>query len=180
VQDRRLLERITEPGYLDGLTERPLGELKQMRAECSAVESELSFDRRLCQARIEILKAELDRRRSGSQRDLIERLPEVLSGPVSRRDTPLPERAPDFPIPRTTEVPRRGGEGIAGEQAFARLVHLTVEEIEQMARALEEQERELSESRKAIHEVLDAIQAEIVRRYKSGEADPTAALRDPP
>jgi hypothetical protein len=42
--------------------------------------------------------------------------------------------------------------------------------------SLAEHERNLSARRRKLHEVMDLIQAEIVRRYTSGEADPTAAL----
>ena len=42
--------------------------------------------------------------------------------------------------------------------------------------SLAEHERKVSERRKKVHDVLDRLQAEIVRRYTSGEADPSAAL----
>ncbi|MFP5299343.1 MAG: hypothetical protein ACLGHL_10190, partial [Actinomycetota bacterium] len=51
---RRLVERIMDPSYLDGLAERSMEELRSMREECREGENELSFERRLCQARIDI------------------------------------------------------------------------------------------------------------------------------
>jgi hypothetical protein len=73
-------------------------------------------------------------------------------------------------------VPRRRVEEIVGEQTLARLPHLQSEEIKSIIGSLAEHERAVSDRRRRVHEVMDKIQAEIVRRYTSGEADPTAAL----
>src|ERR687896_2748852 len=79
-QKRRLVERITDPAYLEGLADKDLAELRAMREECREGELELSFERRLCQARIDILTAELERRAGGGgEGDLVSRLPEILS-----------------------------------------------------------------------------------------------------
>ncbi|MGH2757335.1 MAG: hypothetical protein ACRDI3_06055 [Actinomycetota bacterium] len=48
--------------------------------------------------------------------------------------------------------------------------------MRQIIDSLREHEREMSARRRALQEVLDRIQAELMRRFKSGEADPTAAL----
>lgn len=150
-----------------------------MRDECRDGENELSFERRLCQARIDILTAELERREGKGEGDLLDRLPQILAegghGGESP-DAPLPARAPDFSIPRSADVPRRRVEEIAGEQTLARLSQISVDEIKGIIESLAEHERTVSARRRRAHEVMDEIQAEIVRRYTSGEADPTAAL----
>jgi hypothetical protein len=174
---RRLVERITDESYSDGLGERSLEELRAMRDECREGENELSFERRLCQARIDILSAELQRRNEGGSDDLLDRLPEILAtdGP-SVGESPLPDRAPDFSVPRNADIPRRRVEEIVGEQTLARLSQITSDEIRSIIATLAEHEGDVSGRRRLVHEVMDAIQAEIVRRYVSGEADPTAAL----
>ena len=175
---RRLVERIADESYTQNLAERSMEDLRAMREECKEGENELSFERRLVQARTDILGAELQRRTSGEgDDDLVKRLPEILKtqGTLDP-DRPLPERAPDFSIPRNVDVPRRRVEEIVGEQTLARLPSIQTEEIRGIIATLETHERQLSARRKRVHEVMDAIQSEIVRRYKSGEADPTAAL----
>ncbi|HEY7873901.1 MAG TPA: aerial mycelium formation protein [Actinomycetota bacterium] len=178
-QKRRLVERIRDPGYLDGLADKDLAELRAMREECREGELELSFERRLCQARIDILSAELERRAGGgddSGGDLVSRLPQILSkdaGVRSSGDLSLPNRAPDFSIPRNADVPRRRVEEIVGEQTLARIPTLATEELRGIIASLGEHERRVSERRRNVHEVIDALQAEIVRRYT---ADPGAAL----
>jgi hypothetical protein len=174
---RRLVERITDPSYGEGLSDKSMDELRSMREECKEGENELSFERRLVQARMDILSAELQRRAGNDAENLMERLPQILKPErASSGDVPLPARAPDFSIPRNVDVPRRRVEEIVGEQTLARLPGLQAEEIKGIISSLEEHERAISGRRKRVHDVLDAIQAEIVRRYRSGEADPTAAL----
>ena len=175
---RRLTERITDSSYVEGLADKSIDQLRSMREECREGENEVSFERRLCQARIDILSAELSRREGDSDDDLVARLPEILGGGVTQpSDTPLPDRAPDFSIPRNADVPRRRVEEIVGEETLARLNEIEVDEIRDIIRSLGDHERNLSEKRKDVHEVMDLIQGEIVRRYTSGEADPTAAFR---
>jgi hypothetical protein len=176
-QKRRLVERITNPAYTDRLTDTSLDELRKMRDECREGENELSFERRLCQARIDILSAELERRSGGASEGLLERLPEILASESSRPTSGhLPSRAPDFSVPRNVDVPRRRVEEIVGEQTLARLPSISTDEIRTIISSLAGYEGSVSARRKQVHEVLDAVQAEIVRRYVSGEADPTTAL----
>ncbi|CAN5728208.1 hypothetical protein BH24ACT26_BH24ACT26_12050 [soil metagenome] len=174
---RRLVERISEASYGEGLRDRSMDELRHMREECKEGENELSFERRLVQARTDILAAELQRRAGVDVEDLMKRLPQILKTEGGRdAGAPLPSRAPDFSIPRNVDVPRRRVEEIVGEQTLARLPALQPEEIKGIISSLEEHERAISKRRKRVHDVMDAIQAEVVRRYRSGEADPTAAL----
>jgi hypothetical protein len=175
-QKRRLTERIVEPGYLEGLADKSIEDLKEMRAECREGENEVSFERRLSQARTDILRAELVRRKGGGDEDLVSKLPEILATEAVRSDNPLPSRAPDFSVPRSADVPRRRVEEIVGEQTLARLPELDEAEIEKIITSLQEHEENLSARRKRVHAVMDEIQAEIVRRYQSGDADPTAAI----
>lgn len=174
---RRLVERIVDPAYLEGLGDKPLEQLRSMRDECKEAETEISFERRLAQARIDILSAELDRRAGGGDDDLMARLPQILATEGrAEGGLPLPSRAPDFSIPRNADIPRRRIEEIVGEQTLSRLPSLPTEELRGILASLGDHEKSLSSRRKGIQEVMDTVQAEIVRRYVSGEADPTAAL----
>jgi RsiG-like len=173
---RRLVERLLDPSFLSGLREKPIEDLRAARAECNEGEIELSFERRLCQARIDILSAEIEQRRGGEVGNLLDRLPQILATEGSREDG-LPARAPDFSVPRNADVQRRRVEEIVGEQALARLSDVPEEELKVIIQSLADHENHLSQRRKRVQEVMDEIQEEIVRRYTSGEADPSEALR---
>ena len=179
---RRLSERVTHPSYLEGLDSKPIEELRTLRDESREAETEASFERRLCQGRIDILVAELARREGGGGQDLVANLPDILSG--DERNTgggdgdgvPLPSRAPHFTPPRNADIPRRRVEEVVGEQTLARLPEIDAEELQRIIEMLRDYERTVSTRRRSIQEVMDKIQSEIVRRYTSGEADPSAAL----
>jgi hypothetical protein len=175
-EQRRLVERLIDPSFREGLRERSLTELRAARAECHEGEVELSFERRLCQARIDILSAEIEQRHGETSGTLVDRLPQILA---TQRETQagLSSRAPDLTIPRNADVQRRRVEEIVGEQALARLPDVPEEELKSIITSLAKHEAAVSERRKRVHEVMDEIQEEIVRRYTSGEADPSEALR---
>ena len=175
---RRLVDRVIDPSYVEGLSERSDDELRQMLAEGTEAENEVSFERKLCQGRVDILKAELTRRKEGwDTSDLVARLPEILAAGETRSDSEgLPSRAPDFSIPRNADIPRRRVEEIVGEQTLSRLPQLPDEEIASVINALTEHEANLSNRRKALHEVIDRLQAENIKRLKSGDDDPRAVL----
>ena len=166
------------PSYVEGLGDKSITALRELREECRDAETEVSFERRLCQARLDILSAELTRREGGSTEDLVSRLPEILGGETRQAGAnPLPSRAPDFSVPRNVDVPRRRVEEIVGEQTLARLADIDSAELRQILETLAEYEKTVSSLRRSIQDVMDKIQGEIVRRYTSGEADPTEAFR---
>jgi Glu-tRNA(Gln) amidotransferase subunit E-like FAD-binding protein len=74
-------------------------------------------------------------------------------------------------------MPRRRVEEIVGEQTLGRLTEMSMEEIRDIISSLAEHEGQVSAHRKRVQEVVDEIQEEIVRRYVSGQADPTGALK---
>lgn len=176
--ERRLIDHVLAPEFLEGIAERSLDELRDMRTSCSHCETEVSYERRLCQARVDILKAELDRREGKGDGDLITRLPHVLAGegePTSRR-LAIPTRARDLSIPRSADVVRRRADDVLADHNVSNLPQLSPEGIKEMLHKLRDREQALSDRRRRVHDVIDAVQAELVRRYKSGQADPTSAL----
>ena len=80
-----------------------------MDEECREVETELSYVRRLAQARIDIIRAEIDRRAAGgSLGDLIAALPEILAddGAARRSGRQPPARAISPPTSTRSLQPR--------------------------------------------------------------------------
>ena len=170
-------EIVTDPAYVEGLAAKSTEDLKAMRDETNEIENELSFERRLCQARIDILSAELDHRAGKVSGDLISRLPQILADEAREESASgLPQRPPDFSLPKTTEIPRRRVEEIVGEGALSRLTQMPEEEIRSSIEGLADHERNLSALRKKIHEVLDLLQGEMIKRYTSGDADTSSLL----
>ena len=177
--ERRLSDRIADPSYVADLQERSMDQLQDMRREAQSYENEISFERRLTQARIDILTAELDHRAGRVEGDVMSRLADILAdedGGADEGGSPLPSRMPDLSVPASAQRPRRRVEEIVGADTLARLTKLPESEIRSSIESLAEHEKGLSSRRKTVHDVLDRIQAEIVRRYTTGEEDPSKLL----
>jgi hypothetical protein len=173
------LDHLLDPGYLGDLPARPLERVRAMRTECQEVESGLSLLRRVVQGRLDIVGLELTRRAEGGDPadlpDLIARLPEVLS---DRTHAPGVGRLPqimapgDLPAELETEL-----EEILGAGHLADLPGLDDTALRTVAERLEAFEHKVSGHRQALFDRIDALQAEITRRYKTGEATVDALLQ---
>ncbi|HZP30384.1 MAG TPA: hypothetical protein VFC99_15625 [Acidimicrobiia bacterium] len=167
---RQTEEAILDSAYLDGLERRSVEEVRAMHEDCLVVETELSYVRRLAQARIDILRAEVERRATGgSVGDLLARLPEILSdrGP---RATPVASRLPRHLAPDLDEHLHGELDEIAADGTLASLPTLSDEELQTRLEQLRGIERDVSARRRAMFEVIDRIEAELTERHKVGRA----------
>jgi hypothetical protein len=164
------LERLLAPQYLEGMADRSLVEVREMRGECQDAETAVSFLRRMAQGRLDIVHAYLDRSADDPLPDLpslVEHLPEIMAGP-ERPAGPgrLPSRmSPDLEGDLSEEV-----DSVLNAQRIAELPNMDREHLLELAKRLSEIESRTSHQRRALHERIDKLQAEIVSRYKSGEA----------
>jgi hypothetical protein len=170
-------ERLLDPGYLADVDQRPIEDIRAMRAECQAVETGLSYLRRVVQGRLDIVGAELERRRRGGDpadiAGLVEQLPTILADHL---------RAPgNGRLPSTVgqgeidpELERRVDAVVASLDDLAALddTELTagLEEVADL-------EATISGRRRDLFQRIDALQAELTRRYRTGEANVESLLR---
>jgi hypothetical protein len=166
------LDRILEDGYLGDLAELPMDEVRARRAECQEIETGLSMLRRLAQGRLDIVGLEQARRAEGgdpdSLPDLIARLPEVLS---DRTRSEGPGRLPQLLAPGALDSDLEAElEQVASSGSVTDLPRLSDDELRAMAEALEALEAKVSAHRRLLFGRIDALQAEITRRYRDGEA----------
>ena len=173
------LDALLAPGYLGDLEAREMDEVRAMRAECQEVETGLSLLRRVVQGRLDIVGLELHRRADGGDPedlpDLIARLPEVLS---DRTWSPGVGRLPQIMTPG--ELPpelESELDGIVGDGHLADLPTVDDAALHAMADQLTEFEQRVSGHRRELFERIDALQAEITRRYKTGEASIDSLLQ---
>jgi hypothetical protein len=174
------LDAILAPDYLDGLTTISIDELRSRRTECQAVEVSLSYSRRVVQGRLDIVLAELKHRRDGTTSDLhtlVEELPEILSEKVhaagfGRMSAFMaPGAEPELDPALVARI-----DAVADDRRLRNLTEASEEEVEALVDELRSLEVEISAQRRALFERIDALQDELVRRYKSGEADPRSLL----
>jgi hypothetical protein len=162
---RRRLDVMLDPAYLDGVADRSLDELRRMHEECLEVETEVSYVRRLAQARMDIVRAELDRRAAGgSVGDLISALPKILADEHPR---PGPERSrlPRHLAPAPNIQWRRHLEYLITDSTLVNLPTLPPETLQQTLDKLAELEEQTSARRRGLHAVIDTIEAELATRH---------------
>ncbi|HWS45104.1 MAG TPA: hypothetical protein VN636_04515 [Acidimicrobiia bacterium] len=162
------VRQLLDPTYVGSLGARSLDDLRDMKVECNDVENALSYLRRLAQARIEILQAESDRRaQGGSVGDLVRDLPRILSA-ESGRSTIADTRVPPPDAPAVELHWPDGREELVADTTLANLPLLAPEELASTLERLRDFERELSESRRGLHGVIDTIEREIAARQVAG------------
>src|SRR5688572_29148985 len=166
---QRRLDRVLDPVYLEGLANRDVAELHEMKTECVELETEASFVRRLAQGRIDILDAEIRRRETGRSLDeLISNLSQILadSGP---RPAPAQAHLPQMLAPSPEIQWTRGLETLVGDATLARLPDLSDDELADVRRQLGELEAEVSNVRKSLHEVLHQLEMELAQRIQAAQ-----------
>jgi hypothetical protein len=175
------LERLLGADYLGDLQGRSIEEIRAMRDECRRAEDGLSYVRRQAQGRLDIVAAELSRRNEGKgpwdAADMVDQLPAILGHGVSTQGGILNVRPTSLEPPEDTNQFTVELEGILHESSLTGLGQITDDELRQLVDRLTEYERVVSDRRRALHDRLDALQAEIVRRYKTGEVSVESLLR---
>lgn len=148
--------------------------LDELRAERNRLQLEddaVSYVRRIAQARLDLVAAELNRSDAASQDDLSGELQRVLSQHLT---APTPaRRAPRVDDDRLASDTRAIQlDQLCAEHGFSRLSSgevLTAAELASLTEVLTNFEREISTDRRERFERIDALGAELVRRFRSGE-----------
>lgn len=163
-QHQRRIDRVLGSEYLVDLDRRSLDELRDMDRECAEIETELSYVRRLAQARIDIISAEVERRAAGgSLGDLVDSLAKILADDSPRPD-PASTRFAD-PSTAATEINfNRGLERLISDATLANLPTLSEAELASTLEQLGLLEQEVSANRSALHTVKDALAQDLAQR----------------
>jgi hypothetical protein len=172
----RRIDKVLGEDYLAGLADLPLAEVRSLRDEARQEETDLSYLRRLLQGRIDIVGAELARRSGkADEQGLVSELPRILA--TSAR-TP----AQGLGRHQTVEPSNAGSTRRIEEQiASMDVSNVGTGDAESLHRLLGElatTEAGISAQRRAVQEVFDAASAEIIRRYREGQADVGELLRE--
>lgn len=156
------IDEVLADGWFGDLEALASDELRAKRDVCREIEAAVSYRRRVLQGQLDIIRAEAERRSSAGDdvSGVLDLLPSLLGGPgheSSRGDV----RAAPIVAPDTD----------AEAESLGRIQEISNPELEEVVQRLAAREQELSRQRRALHEVIDAAQDEIARRYKSGAAE---------
>lgn len=172
------LQAILADDYVGDVESLPIEDVRGRRATCKEVETGLSYLRRLVQGRLDVVAAEQQRRSEGGSGDdleeLIARLPELLAGSTRSEGT--------------GRLPSSIGTGTIDDDLQDQLDEIITEShLEDPGSLSDEQlvtvrdqlvgfEQEVSGLRRALFDRIDALEAELTRRYKTGEASVDSLL----
>ena len=149
--------------------------LRSLRTELQQLDDAISYVRRLAQARLDLARAEMKRRSGGGDTaGLSDELPNILGAQLTGGQARPPRPADDFSDhPLALEL-----EQLCADAGSAGLTDLDGDELEAYIAALSEFERVRSTERKELFARIDELSAELVRRYRDGEADVDRLLDD--
>lgn len=164
------LEDVLAESYLADLAGQTDTRLQAMADHARALETEVSYLRRLAQGRIDILVAEQDRRaQGGSIGDLIAALPQILAGNETRPPATT-ARVPVQLAPEGNLQWRDGLEALVSDDTLANLPVLTDTDLAAALQHLRDFEGELSGTRRQLHGVIDAIELELATRQQAAQS----------
>lgn len=164
-RNRRRIDRIREPEFLHALAKLDDRELRSRRRMCAEVEHELSYQRRLVHARLDLLDMERRRRAGEGTRSLVETLAETLGdGSVAAVHVTAATRDDTAPV----TAGRRQVDRILDDGLLGRLGELDGAAIDRLAVEASTAEEALSRQRRSVHIAIDALDDELSRRYREG------------
>jgi hypothetical protein len=162
----RRVDQVLAEGFTDDLGALDTDEVRRRRDLARSEREYLSFVRRLLQGRRDLLRDEVDRRRTGGQAPpVMERVVAVLS-----EGTRGPSRgeAPMIPMPEDEiAMARRRVERLVSDAHLSDLDGLSDQELDEGIRRMDAEEREVSDARGRVMEVHDILQEEMKRRLRA-------------
>lgn len=174
----RRIDRVLSADFLDDLSTITLPEVRELRDDAEQEETDLSYLRRLLQARLDLVAAETARRAAGSAppTDMIAHLTAVLGDGergaargLGRHSSAEPSRAGES---------RRKVEQLVSDSLLMDLPATDDTTLAEALAVLRAEETAVSARRSAVQQVLDAVTGEITRRYRDGEASVDALLAE--
>ncbi len=162
----------TNPGGSADPTTLSLDELRSLRTQMQQRDDVVSYARRVAQARLDLVRSEMSRRESDGDvsAEVTDVLSQHLTGGPARPPRPAEDLSDDA---LSVEL-----DAICSEHRYGRVEDLDEFELATLATAIEEFEQRVSQDRRARFDRLDALSAELVRRYRDGEADVDSLLND--
>ena len=171
---RRRIDHVLGEGFLDGLPELPVDQLRARRGEAEQEETDLSYARRLLHGRLDLLRAEQERRSdpqasagavSTTDEELVAALTRTLADPpgpshgMGRHGLVEPSRVGEH---------RRAAEAAVADPALSDPAGMDDDALATAISHLDGLQQDVGEQRAAVQQAADALTEELGRRYREG------------
>ena len=144
-----------------------LDELRGLRQQLQLEDDVVSYARRVAQARLDLVKAEAQRRIAQSDVVVDEQLRTVLSSHLTGGPARPPRPTEDLSSrPLAVEL-----DELCSTNGLGRLKSLDDAQLATLTAVIADFESKVSLDRRARFDQLDELSAELVRRYRDGEAN---------
>ena len=173
------IDELLAPELVEDLESVPMDEVRNRRDQVQEAADELSYLRRLIQGRLDIVHADLERRAGGGGGSVEELVEDLKAGRILA-DKGRPSGFGR--LPTTMDAPDRRGwiaeelDSILPPDRLGHLPEVSDDELRRISDDLVELERKVSDRRSSLFDRTNQLQAEIVRRYKVGEANVDSLL----
>lgn len=172
-EGRRRIDHVLADDFLAGLPDLPVEDLRARRSEAEQEETDLSYARRLLHGRLDLLRAEADRRASTpdesesgrSTADLVASLSRTLADPpgpshgLGRHGLVEPSRVGEH---------RRAAEAAVADPALSDPAQMPEPDLAAAIERLDDLQRTIGAQRGAVQQAADALSGELGRRYREG------------
>jgi RsiG-like len=159
-------ESNTEAAAMSNPADLSLTDLRELRQQMQHEDDVVSYARRVAQARLDIVKTAHARRDAGPDVDISGQLERVLSHHLTGGPARPPRPTEDLADNDLADEL----DSVCAKYHFGRLEDLDDAELEALSGAIAEFEAKVSSDRRERFDRLDALSAELVRRYRDGEA----------
>lgn len=173
---RRRVDRVLAADFLADLETLPLAEIRERRHDAEQEDADLSYIRRLLQARVDILRAEQQTRAQAAAQQagdeapqaVVDRLSQVLGS--GERPAPYGMGRHSTVEPSRVAESRRRVEQLLADPHLSNIASLSDAELAQAVAEIAVHETRVSETRRRVQHAMTVLTAEVGRRYRDGEA----------
>jgi len=164
---RRRRDVVLDPSYITGLGAVAVPDLRGRRKAAEEEEAELSYQRRLLQARIDVIDGELQRRHASTKG--AQAVADVVAILTAEPSADVRHISPHHDPSLLTQQ-RRAVQRLLADPALSYVTVLSTEDLATAREQLADYEHDISSQRSAVQEVVDVLTAELMVRYRNREA----------
>lgn len=167
---RRRIDRITAEDYLAGMDDKSAAQLREMRDDCREEEERLSFARRVMLGQLDVLQHSLATRGSDVAADFarVEEIAKAFGEGDHAAPSSTMSAAHRELYTASEEAGRRRGDAVIDDVPLGNIADMSVEEITKLVDKVSSEAKWITATRRVVLDHLDALQQELVRRYREG------------